>query len=165
VSAAAQAAARSLPTPAALARMLSDLLGRRVDVTGGKAAPFKMDAAVGAGLYAPRDDSGTVVCVVDLELAVNLGAALALFPAAVAAESLRNGKPDEALLENFREVLNVTAGLLNTHGGTHLVLREVQIAPPALPEAFLQLMAKPASRLDVEVRIAGYGGGKMSMLA
>ncbi len=158
-------ATRALPSPTAVAGVLSDLLGRQADVRKGKPVAISPRTPAIVGVYHRDDGALAVACVADLSLAAHAGASLALIPAGVAAESVRRGKLEDDLLENFREVLNVAASLLNLPGEPHVLFREAHVTPPALPKELGALVAKPAARLDLEVQVQGYGGGSLSLLA
>ena len=110
------------------------------------------------------DDAGQLscACVCDVGFSTSAGAALALIPAGAAAEAARTGKIPEEMFDNLREVLNIMASLFD---GVHLRLRVVGPPATALAAPVAALVARPAARLDIELAVAGYAGGRLSLLA
>jgi hypothetical protein len=90
-----------------------------------------------------------------------MGAALALSPASVAADAVRKGQLPGELFDNLHEVLNVVANLF---GGIHVRLQQVLPPSAALPASVAALVNRSSARLDLELAIAGYPGGRMSLV-
>jgi hypothetical protein len=109
------------------------------------------------------DDTGKLVglAICDVPLAACAGAALALIPAGAAAEATRAGQLPAEMFDNLREVLNVIASLFV---GTHVRLREVMPPSAAVPTPVATLMARPGARLDLDLAVAGYSGGRLSFM-
>lgn len=151
-----------LPNADAVARNLRDLLGKPVTVKPGPALAAATVAF--AAIYV--DDTGATQAVgaVDLPFSAHSGAALAMIPAAVAAENVQRKKLEDSLRENLEEVVNILAGVLNVATGKHLKLAGVVVPSAVAPEA-KAIMSKPASRVDFDVTIPGYGAGKLSFLS
>lgn len=113
-----------LPTPNEVGTLLADLLDRDVHVAMGSSAS-SWEAIAG---FAADDGVIVAACLCDLNLAATLGAALALMPSQAAKAAIEAGGLPEALSGNFREVVNVTAGLLS-RVGPHVKLSDVVFAP------------------------------------
>jgi hypothetical protein len=148
----------TLPGADAVARLLRDLFGKAVTPKKGAAMPSSTKMCVGAYM----DDAGKLVAVgiCDLPLGATMGAALALLAPGVAAEAARAGKLPEEMRDNLLEVLNVMATLF---GGAHVRCRELLLPPAALPADVAAVVAKPGQRLDLDVTVAGYVGGKLCL--
>lgn len=141
-----------------LARQIQDLLtcllGRQV--TARKAGlRFGSASPVVRAVFYSDDGAVRAQCVCDLPLAICSGAALGLFPANVAKEATIAQKIPDAVLENFREVLNVCTRLVGGFCKEHVGLREVLLdkTPPK---------AVPGSP-EIEITVAGYGGGRLTL--
>jgi hypothetical protein len=149
----------ALPTPEAVARLLRDLFGKAVAPK--KGAAMAPSTKVCAGTYV--DDTGKLVgvCVCDLPLSASIGAALALIPPGAAADAVKTGKLPDEMLDNLREVLNILASLF---GGTHVRFRELLPPSAALSAPVAAVLARPVGRLDIELTVAGYAGGRLSLL-
>lgn len=103
--------------------------------------------------------------IADLALAATTGAALAMIPAAAANDSLRHGEIPEELFENFREVANVTASLLNSPTTPHLTLSGAWLSDdPALPGEAWTILSDPNKRRRFAVTIDGYGSGTIDFV-
>jgi hypothetical protein len=149
----------ALPAPEEVARLLRDLFSRPVNPKKGQ--PLPPSTKVCAGTYA--DDTGGLVgvCVCDLPISASIGAALALIPAAAAADAVKASKIPAEIYENLREVLNIMAGLFR---GTHVRFCELLPLAAVLPPPVASIVARPLARLDLELSIAGYAGGRLSLL-
>jgi hypothetical protein len=69
------------------------------------------------------------------------------------------------MTDNLREVINVAASVFNQPDAPHIRLETIYMTPaqPPLPEKVVQMLLKPRRRLDLDVTVAGYGGGKMAL--
>jgi len=151
-------------TPETIAKLLKQLLGR--DVTFQKIAPFKLsavDPSITAS-YVTKQGSLAGVWLCDLDLTYRAGAALCMIPAAEAQARLRVSKVDDYLVENFREILNICSQLFTTHEEPSVELGAVYLSAEERPPAIATLIVAPASRLDLQMTISGYGNGRMSIL-
>ena len=106
----------------------------------------------------------TSLCIVDGALAVRAGAALCMVPANVAEESVKRDEMPDHLVENFREIVNILARLLNSSRTAHLRLADVHPLPGELPAGVSSLRDRPEFRRDFAVHIDGYGQGRLSLL-
>lgn len=159
----------SLPAPSAVGCLLSGLLARSIKVNrstppaGNSIAPLEK-ATQAVAIYTNDDGGVAAVCVYDMPLASSTGAALSMIPQGVADEAVRRGVMPESVAENLYEVANVSASLFNADGGPHLKLKEVVPSTAALPAPVKELVAKAPERIDLDVCIAGYSSGRMSLL-
>jgi hypothetical protein len=141
--------------------LLADLLGREVAVVRSE-QPVSV-AGGATGHYVTDDGRPAAVVVCDLPFAARVAAAITLVPPPAAEEAIAEGALTPALRDNLREVLNVTARLLNSAQTPHVRLHEVY-APGAEPPAEVaRLIAQPADRRSFDVEIAGYGPGRLTV--
>lgn len=154
-----------LPQPDAIAKLLGSLFDKRIHVARAT-SPLAVPAYRGVCDYIDASQSLLFVAVCDMPLLAGVGAALAMIPAGVVADAVRSGKPSDAIRENAYEVFNIAASIFNEVEGTeiHVKLRALSLAPP-IPPPFLVKIAKPTSRLDLDVTVPGYPLGKLSLLA
>ncbi|MBI3206319.1 MAG: hypothetical protein HYZ29_32585 [Myxococcales bacterium] len=151
-----------LPNADAVARNLRDLLAKQV--TAKPSPALAVATAAYVAVYA--DDAGApqVVAAVDLPFSAHVGAALAMIPAAVALENVQRKRLEDSLRENFEEIVNILAGVVNVATGKHVKLVAVVAPSAASPEA-QAIMKKPAARVDFTVDVPGYGAGKLALLS
>jgi len=154
----------AIPSIMAVRDMLMDMLGRDVKVApSGPWAPSLRDPGAVAAYI---DDSGRVRALIacNLDLAVALGASIALIPAKTAAGLVEEGLLTEEIEENLNEVLNILAGLFNPPEGPHVKLRTLY-APGKPPPADLSAQLRAFGRReDLKIEVAGYGGGRLSLV-
>jgi hypothetical protein len=153
-----------LPSPAAVGRMLTDLLGRSCGIQP-TAKPGFADQGI-VGVLVDRAGATRGLTFSDRTFAACSGAALVLVPRAVADEATRKGVIPPSLLENHQEIVNVSTALFNAvnSDADHLKLKETLVTGPATPQAIRTFLIKPTARLDLAVDVTGYGTGKLSLL-
>jgi len=153
----------TLPGLMPVKNMIEDLLGRSVEVTPGD--PLKADDLKTSLVALYTDDRKQLVSVfaLDLPMAAYCGAALGLMPAGAAEDAVDEKSLSPALLENVSELCNIFAGLLNKEGSPHVKLYSV-IPPGAdIPNDAHAYVLALGRRLDVNVSIKGYGGGRLAI--
>lgn len=148
-----------------VAAVLLALTGQETEVLAGRPVLPGQDLAA-VSVYV-TDAAGTgAVAAWDLSLAAYAGAALGQMSlpkvhAALAARAL-----SAELADNFAEVANVLASAFNDNpAAPHLQLHEVHAAGEELPAEVTEMLRYVVRRVDLEVDIAGYGGGRLSVVA
>lgn len=155
----------TLPNPKDVRDLYNDLLGRDVEVKAVNFwAPKPIDWPSAAEFV---DDMGRLQAIValDLSLAVFTGAAIGLVPAAGAKDMIDEHYPSEMVLGNLYEVLNVLTSIFNTAENPHVKITTMHKPGASLPTELATALARPAGRLDLEVEIAGYGSGRLALVA
>lgn len=156
--------ATHLPGPMEIREMLADLLGRDVQVSpGAPLAPTPKNPCT-VGVYVDDMLQITGVIAVDLPLSARAGAAIGLVPSAGAEAAIEEGALDDTLRENLSEVLNIAASLFNTDSATHLRLYDVHAAGNPVPPDVLSRAVTLGRREDLQVEVAGYGSGRISVV-
>ncbi len=145
-----------------VARTLSGLCGKAVVCRPGKPfAPAPRSPVVVAS-YVEAGNRLAAVLVMDLGLAASAGAALVMLPPVMAQECIKAGKITENVDENLHEVMNVCATLFNSQNTPRVALGTVA-AVEKLPDPVVAFAKAPSTRLDLEVALPGYPGGKLSL--
>ena len=153
-----------VPIQESVAEFISALLGLGSAATKVQPARIEADGAHVVGIY--RDDLGRVAALVtaDLAMAASSGAALAMIPSSAARDVVDRGALSDTLLDNFREVANITATLLNTPTTPHLRLDGVWLSDdPDLPHEAWDLLAAATKHREFLVTIDGYGTGRLGI--
>ena len=114
--------------------------------------------------YVTDDGCVQALCVCDIDLACYSGAALSMIPPGVALQGIRRHELEENLADNFREIMNVLASLLNTTGSPHLVFRSLALPKQEVSDDVKTLLLNPPTRIDLEIAIEGYGSGKATLV-
>ncbi len=71
---------------------------------------------------------------------------------------------DETLTENLHEVFNVLAAVFPQSDAPRVIFRGLHFGAD-VPEEVKALLAKPVGRLDLEIDVAGYRSGRLTILA
>lgn len=153
-----------LPARASLRDLLTDLLGCKVTVVPGERQeldPARLALAAG---YRFDDGGVAAAAVCDLGLAARAGAAIGMMPTSEAEEGAGGGELTGDLLEFFREVVNVSAKLLNSPTTPHVTLRDLCPVPGEVPGDLAGLLLEPGERVDYRLAIGDYGEGTMTLL-
>ena len=140
-----------VPTAKAVRDMLTDLLGRNVEVRSSLPFAPRPSDPITIAVYVDDRTVVRAVGVADLGFSARAGAAIGLVPAATAEESVTAGLLPETLAENLHEVLNISASLLNAEGVVHVKLHQMYAAgtrPPAPIATCTQALGR---RLDLGV--------------
>lgn len=152
-----------LPSTKDVRDLLQDLLTREVTVAQDDETATMPAADSTVAVY--RDDARNLVAIVitDLALSGHLGAALSLMSREVAGQALADRSLPAPLAENVHEVLSVVGTLFNGHRAVRLT--DVHLPGEPLPtQVSEQTAALGRRRMDIEVTVAGYGTGQMSVV-
>jgi hypothetical protein len=150
--------------PVKIASLLKELFGRAVDFDTASPPDLTDSAPQWAAAYGSSEGGLTVVCVCDLAFAAFAGAALSMIPAPTAKEGIQTKKLEPAILDNLHEIFNIFGQLFRGRMMDTVKLREVSLLADLSPVA-KALLAKPASQLNLEFSIDGYGDGKLSLFS
>lgn len=149
--------------PDGVADMIGMLVGKKIRVKKGE--PFRLgrDPAY-IGVYR-RDDAtvgGVMIC--DVAFGAYTGCALSLIPPRDANAAVKAGVLPDHIIENFREIVNVSSRLYSTARCPRVIFSDLMAYPVRLPKDILHAMVKPRERLDYAVNIPGYGDAKFAVL-
>lgn len=155
--------------PVPIQEAVGEFFGSLLDLgtAASKVTPQTIEASGEHVIAVYRDDVGKAAALViaDLVMAAASGAALAMIPAAAVKEVRGRGKMTDTLMENFREVANITTSILNTPNTPHLTLLDVWASDdPELPEAVWDLLATHSKRREFVVTMDGYGEGNLGFV-
>ncbi|MGQ0843542.1 MAG: hypothetical protein ACT4QF_05365 [Sporichthyaceae bacterium] len=153
-----------LPSPKDVRDMVEGLLGREVTVAPGRPVVPTAEVRAGIGVYVDDSLAMAAVAAADVALCAFAGAALGLIPAGTAQGAAEEGMLTASMWENFSELLNIGASLLNGDGAAHVRLYSTT-APEQLPPSDVgELLRGFGHRIDLRLTIAGYGTGGLSIV-
>jgi hypothetical protein len=152
-----------LPIQEAIRDLTGDLLGRGTAVDKVRQPLEPDEVAVVAGY---RDGEGVLqaVVAVDRQLVPILGGSLVMIPEVVIKEHLKKQEMPDNLVENFWEVANIMASLLNRTGGAHVALRDREMGTE-VGEEIRALLAAPKRQRWFAITVQGYGTGRIGFAA
>ena len=149
------------PTAVEIAEMLTSLLGKDVTARKNPAVDFDGSSQWTFAVYDEEDGTLGAVIACDVATAAFGGAALSLIPVSMAQDSIQKGIVAENLSENFREVLNVCAGLFNSPGTPRLKLGHYSEPPDEAGEGLVAWFGEVEHKIGLDITIDGYGKGRM----
>lgn len=151
-----------LPSRHALRTLVENLTGRDVDLKDANLVPAKTTNLY--AVYVTDKLAVSAVCVVNLECGARLGGALAMLPKGSVDEAIAARDLPPMMRDCCHEVLNVLASLFNVPNAPHVRLYELYGPNGTVPPDVAALAATLGSRLDVQLTIAGYGDGLLSVV-
>jgi hypothetical protein len=158
------AAVTLVPGRKSIVDILEGLLGRQATVTAGQPVIPRLEAPATVAVYTDRHITMRATIAMDLALSAYVGCALGLVPPSAAAEAIAAKDLPSSIQENLHEVLNVLTGSFNVDRAPHLSLYQVCAPGQPVPvDASVQLRTL-GRRLDLWVRLHGYGAGGLSVV-
>ncbi len=154
-----------LPARASFRDLLRDLLGRPVTVRPGPAQELDPTRSSYLAAYQFDDGPPAAVAVTDQALSLALAAATGSMPPKETFEQVdSDGGLDQELVEFLREVLDVSAKLLNSPTTGKVVLRHLAPVPGEVAADVAAMARNPAVRQDWQVGVEGYGAGAITFM-
>jgi hypothetical protein len=153
----------TVPTPKDVKDLLEGLLGRSVTIAEADPVVAADVPLASVALYvAERTDLAAVIGL-DLPLAANAGAAVGLIPAGGAQACVEDKVLSPMIAENLREIFNILVSMLNREGAARLRLYQTYLPGEAIPTDAAAHLLAIGRRIDLQVGIAGYSGGRLSV--
>jgi hypothetical protein len=158
-------AAVPVPHPKQVRDLFLSLTGKDVEVGPAHPVLVGREPAAVAVYVTDRLATGAVVAC-DLDLAAYAGGALGLVPVPQLEQARDDGRLSADLADNVHEVLNVLASVFNdSPEAPHLRLHAVHGVGEKLPTDVASMLGFVVRRLDLQVTITGYGGGRLSVVS
>jgi hypothetical protein len=155
----------AMPDAKGVRDMLSDMFGRDVDVSPG-VPPLAADLVkTTVAVFADDHYHLAAVLGMDLQLSAFSAAAIGLIPAGAAQDCIEDRELSQALRENVFEVCNMLGGLLNRDGFPHVRMDKVVYPGETPPNDAAGRLLALGNRLDLQVKITGYGAGRFWLSA
>ena len=150
-----------LPNPKDVRDLFESLFGKDVTVAPGEPVSLNDEPAV--AVYVDPTMATTALCLLDISLAAWLAGALALLPKGGLEDAIDEGELSQGHLEAVYEVVNIAASMFNGEGINHSKLYRLYAPGESVP-ADIAGLAAAFQRLDLEVDVAGYGSGSLSIV-
>jgi hypothetical protein len=152
----------SEPTPFALSKLFSELIGRKVTFAQTTvAAETKIKQMYGIYTVLPHETA--VVVKSDLPLLGSLAGVLVGLPDSSVKEHLAKNPLEELLRDAIHEVLNIASAVITTEG--RAVFIKMVADPILIDGAPGSVLKKPDHRSYFNVLVDGYQGGKFTIFA
>jgi hypothetical protein len=152
----------SEPTPFALSKLLSELIGRKVTFTQTTASPETKIKQM-YGIYTVLPHETAIVVKSDLPLLGSLAGVLVGLPDSSVKEHLAVSPLEELLRDAIYEVLNITSTAVTTEG--RAVFTKMVTDSALIDGAAEKLFKKPDRRSYFNVLVDGYQGGKFTIFS
>jgi hypothetical protein len=152
----------SEPTPYALSKLFTDLIGRKVTFTQTPAAAETKVKQM-YGIYRVLPGETAIIIKSDLPLLGSLGGVLVGLPDSVVKEHLAATPVEELLRDAIHEVLNIASAVVTSSGRAIFVK---MVADPILIDGeAVKVFKKPDHRSYFSVLVDGYQGGKFTIFS
>jgi hypothetical protein len=151
-----------LPSRHAVRSLIEGLVGRDVDLKD--CNPISGRPTNLVAVYVTDKLQVGAVCVVDLECAARLGGALGMLPRGGVDDAIKEKDLSGLLRDNTYEVLNVLSAVFNVEDAPHVRLYQLYGPGGDVPSDVLALSQVIGSRIDLELTVAGYGVGHLSIV-
>jgi hypothetical protein len=149
-----------LPSPRQVVDLLTTLLDLEIKVSEAQSVSRGDVAAT----YVDGKGEIRAACVMDANAAVAIGAAFTRIPPAAAKEQASERRFDGGLADNITEFLNVASQLFRDPHSDRVALDAVYLPGKGIPSDVEALLMQPKKRLDLEIDVATYVTGRMSLL-
>ena len=158
--------ASKIPSGERITTLLHRLFGKPVDYSYSKPVKTLPWLRIGVAVYCYEDDTIAFLGLADLNFSSRAGAALTLIPANVADHAIIQQKLSSYMFRNLYEVFNGLGQLLNDREKQPVYLKALHLGSRMdLPDALRELVKTNQSNLDLDLHIAGYGGGRLTIMA
>jgi hypothetical protein len=153
-----------LPEPKEVRDLLVDLLDRPVDLV--QVAPYTPEPGERCTYCVYVDDRLSIraIAVADLPFTAYAAGAIGLMPAHTVQEHVEAKQLPETVEENFYEVVNICASLMNAENMPHIKLHAVHGTAELAPPHVLAMSTIVGRRLDLDLTVGGYGRGRFSLV-
>lgn len=152
------------PTPLSVRSLLSDLLGRAVEVQMLPRRQLGSKEAAAVAVYVGETGALAGVAATDLALGGALGAGLALLPPRLVGEGEAAGELQDDVMENLSEVFNVMTPILNAEGRPRVTLDMVYRSSDQIPAPVLKMLDGQIGQVPLSVTVNGYGSGNLAIV-
>lgn len=152
----------ALPSPEATMRLIARVAGRKVTVAS--APRLHAGDCAGAASYVDAGGSLCFVVLADRAFLAAAGSSLAIVPSDAAETAIESGDLAEYMVEGSFEILNVASVLMTAPDGAGIVKLSGLSLAPDLPGRVIEAIEGAPASLDLEVEIAGYPKGRLSLL-
>ena len=151
-----------LPSRHAVRSLLEGLIGRDVEIRDGSPVPPKTTNIV--AVFVTDKLGVSAIAVANIEPGARLGGALAMLPKGGVDDAIDSKELFPSLRDNCYEVLNVLSAVFNVPNAPHVRLYEMLGPNGSVPGDIATLSASAGNRMDVEIDVAGYGKGLISLI-
>lgn len=152
----------SEPTPFALSKLFTELVGRKVTFAQTTATPETKIKQV-YGIYNVLPYETAVIVKSDLPLLGSLAGVLVGLPDSEVKEHLKANPIEELLRDAIHEVLNIASAVITTEG--RAVFNRMVADAAYIDGAAGQVFKKPDHRSYFNVTVDGYQGGKFTIFS
>jgi hypothetical protein len=152
----------SEPTPFALSKLFTQLIGRKVTFAQTTAAPETKVKQM-YGIYTVLPHETAIVVKTDLPLVGSLAGVLVGLPDSAVKERLGVTPMEELLRDGIHEVLNIASAVITTEG--RAIFTKMVADPAFIEGAAGKTFKKPDHRSYFNVLVDGYQGGKFTIFS
>ncbi|MCB1754028.1 MAG: hypothetical protein KDJ38_00815 [Gammaproteobacteria bacterium] len=154
-----------IPKKLEVQQMLGMLYDGEIDVEESDVLSTDAGSKTRVAVYIDDNDQPVCACTCDFPFTAYAGGALTKIPKAGAEEAANNGDFSEMMLSNLNEVMNICSRLFMSSKTPHLRLDKTYGTPDEAPETVTGMLSGTLAKAGFQVKIDGYGSGKLSFVA
>ncbi|HVT78114.1 MAG TPA: hypothetical protein VHD87_13850 [Acidimicrobiales bacterium] len=154
----------TLPPVKDVRDLLESLLGRDVDVKDGPVWIPPAGEKILVAEFVDDDGALATLGIVDSAAGAYIGAAMGLLPPGGAQDMAKDGDLSPVVRENLYETMNIACSLFNLPGQPHVKIAALYDVGTALPPTVDAAVKRPTGRMDLAIKVSGYGEGRFSLV-
>jgi hypothetical protein len=156
---------KDIPMASEISEILESLFSEKIGVTEGSPVELSDNKPMAIAIFVLDDRAAGNIIIADLDITVYIGSFLAEIPRDQAKNLIDSKELPDNVIENFREVLNILAGIFNKPDSPHVSLGEVYTSISDIPDEQVAAINKPSQRSDLHISIPDFGEGEISILS
>jgi hypothetical protein len=151
-----------LPSRHSVRVLIEDLIGRDIELRDTQPVGPRTTNVI--AVYVTDKLATAAIAVVTLEAAARLGGALGMVPRGGVEDAIAGRDLPNLIRDCTYEVLNVLSSVFNVAGAPHVRLYEMYGPNGVVPGDVAAMVGMIGQRMDVALKIAGYGDGSLSLI-
>lgn len=116
------------------------------------------------GVFVTDCGAPVALCAADSGLSASFAAALSMLPPTAAKEAAKSRELSGVMIDNLREIMNISTRLMMSDTSPHLKLDQIYSAK-ALPVPAAALLSGPNVRAEFQIQVPKYGGGVLALVS
>lgn len=153
-----------VPSVANISELLTSLLGAEIQAKECEQWQFA-NSSYNLAIYKTDTDDIAVFCITDFAACAIIAGLISQLKSEAINEVIKSNKLTQELIDNAKEVMNITASLFNSNNSPHIVFREFQTSVSQVNDGIKKIIEHPDVRLDALLTVAGYSDCHLTIIS